>query len=77
MCLSAGGALVGLGAAHTSYPLGACWLLTSLHFKAWAPYVHFSDVLTLQVSRPSESFDSVLHSAALREGSLRLSKVRG
>lgn len=75
MCVSAGGALVGLGAAHTSYPLGDCWLLTSL--QSLAPYVHFSDVLTLQVSRPSQSFDSVLYSAALREGSLQLSKVRG
>lgn len=55
---------------------GLAGFFTSLHFKAWAPHVHFSNVHTLQVSRPSESFDSVLHSAALREGSLWLSKVR-
>lgn len=76
-CLSAGGALLVLGTA-TQHPLGARWLagsLALLHLKA--PCVRFNEVHTFQVSRPSEGFHSVLHSAALHGHSPRLSKVRG
>lgn len=60
-------------------PHSILWGLTGslalLHLKA--PCVRFNEVHTFQVSRPSEGFHSVLHSAALHGRSPRLSKVRG
>lgn len=72
-CLPAGGVLLSWEQPHS-----ILWGLAGFTpLQSPAPCVHFNEVHTFQVSRPGEGLHSVLHSAALRGGSLQFSKVRG